>query len=111
MKPIKGNKRKMDQTDDEVIPGTPQQGKHGKKKQRKKSTKCVDCENMCVNLTENLMVNDVKEPVVVDNDFHDQHFDELLHGIDFLDDFGIPNEVSKHFNCFRSETNKKIFCY
>lgn len=87
MKP-NGNKRKMDQTDDDVIPGTPQD-KHTKKKQRKKSTKCLDCDNLLLgtDFTENLVVKDT----VVNNDLHQHNFDDLLHGIDFLDDFDSEN--------------------
>lgn len=80
-----GNKRKMDRTDEDVIPGTPQE-KHSKKKQRKKSVqKCSDCEVLIG--TENVVVKDS----VVDNELDQENFDELLHGIDFLDDFNIEN--------------------
>ncbi|XP_037024244.1 DNA replication ATP-dependent helicase/nuclease DNA2 [Bradysia coprophila] len=80
MKPS-GNKRKINQTDEDVIPGTPQD-KH-KKKQRKKSTKTMDSDGVVVTnviVSENLVV---KDPVI-DNNFHD-----LLNDIDFLDDFNI----------------------
>lgn len=75
----------MDRTDEDVIPGTPQE-KHSKKKQRKKSTKCYDCHSVL--LDNNILV---AKDVVVNNELHQENFDELLHGIDFLDDFNIEN--------------------
>lgn len=92
MKP-NGSKRKMDQIDNDVIPGTPQD-KQLKKKQRKKSTKCVDCDDLLlgIDFTEDLVV---KEPVV-NNEAHKHNFDDLLHGIDFFDDFDCENaQVSR----------------
>lgn len=76
-------KRKMDDTDDDVIPGTPQE-KPSKKKQRNR--KCIEGTGGR-DLSEQVMVNDP----VINNDFHDQHVDDLLMGIDFLDDFNVDN--------------------
>ncbi len=86
MKPSNGNKRKMNQTndDDDCIPGTPQE-KH-KKKQRKRSTKCTDCDGVMssVSLNENLAL--VKD-VAINSDPQQLNFDDLFKDIDFLDDF------------------------
>lgn len=87
MKP-NNNKRKMDQADDDIIPGTPQE-KQFKKKQRKKSAKCLDgleCDDLLAGI-------DFSEDIVPalnnpsPNEDSHQNLNELLNGIDFFDDF------------------------
>lgn len=85
-----GNKRKMDHTDGDVIPGTPQD-KQSKKKQRKKSNKCVDCDDLLLDSGDLV----IKESIT-NNDLNQTNVEDLLNGIDFLDDFNCENvQVSR----------------
>lgn len=92
MKPNE-NKRKVDQTDDDVIPGTPEV-KHTKKKQRKKSTKSIDCADLLagIDFTEEMPI--VNDPVI-QGKLNREDLEDLLNGIDVFDDFNSDNgEVS-----------------
>lgn len=97
---MNSNKRKINETDDQVIPGTPQE-KH-KKKPRKRSNKCSDSDNVVpvrILSTENLVV---KNPIASDDDQR-QSIENLLDDIDFTDDFTVENVQVNSFELVQTK--------
>lgn len=87
MKSDGNQKRKLNQSDDDIVPGTPQE-KQLKKKTRRKTAKTFDCSDLFagIDFTEDL-VPAINDPATGETQNRKDNFDDLLNGIDFHDDF------------------------
>lgn len=86
------NKRKMEHTEEEIIPGTPKE-KHLRKRHRKKSS--VDCADLLngIDFTEDFMP--ATKNTVTKGELDCHSLNDLLDGIDVFDDFNSEdNQVS-----------------